>query len=214
PPGISSAGAITIPKDQTEAAYPLNAAGDAPLLTHKLALLAHANAGGDRWCSSLPAPITVSDVFATGKLQLAAIERGKSGVALCKIEQRRPWEGVAKLVLQGLPAKVSATPVEIAAGATEAVFPIATEADAPVGQHSGLFCELTAVVGGQPVTHRLAMGGAIRIDAPPAVAAAPASPAQPAAPAATPPKPLSRLEQLRKEADERAAASQPAKGTP
>ncbi|MFO0828331.1 MAG: PPC domain-containing protein [Phycisphaerales bacterium] len=206
PPGISSASAITIPAAQSEAAYQLNASGDAPLKTWKIAVLAHAPVqGGDVWVSSDLVDLAVADGFETGAIQLAATERGKPAALLCKLQSVRPFEGKAKLTLLGLPPKTACPPKEIASGDQEIVFEVATEADAPVGQHRGLFCELACVQAGETVTHRFAFDGVLRIDAPaPAPtteAATPAPPPPPTAPAPPePPRPLSRLEQLRKDA--------------
>lgn len=217
PPGVSSAGAITIAAAHGEGVYPINAAGDAPLGAYKIAVLAHADVGGgDRWVSSQLADLPVGDVLVNGKIELAAVEQGQAGGVLCRLNPVRPFEGNATLRLVGLPAGVSAPPLEASATDTEIVFPITVESGAPLGQHGGLFCEIAAPAGESTLSHRFAMGGAIRID-PPRVAAAPAQPAQPPPqaaqpPAPAPPKPLSRLQQLRKQAAEREASVETGQG--
>ncbi|GMU81112.1 MAG: hypothetical protein AMXMBFR47_09830 [Planctomycetota bacterium] len=215
PPGVGANPTITIPADKTEASYTLNAAGDAPARTYKIALSAVASVGGgEMWVSSQLVDLTVAEPFVSGTIQMAATEQGKPTTLLCKLEPARPFEGKAGVTLLGLPPKVTATPREITAADREIIFDLTAADDAPAGQHGGLFCELTGTEGGQPVRHRFAFNGVLRIDAPkPAVAAAPA-PGAPAPSAPAPPKPLSRLDQLRKEATEKQPASQPAPESP
>lgn len=202
PPGVSSANAITVNAQTPVASYPLNATGDAPLKRWPIAILAHANVrGGDVWLSSDLVELKVADAFERGTTQLAATERGKPAAFLCALEPVRPFDGKATVTLLGLPPNSSAAPREITSDMRELVFEVATREDTPIGQHRGLFCELSLTLGGEVVTHRFAFDGVLRVDAPPpapvATAAAPA-PAPPPTEAAPPqPKPLSRLEQLR-----------------
>lgn len=215
PPGISSTPKVTVSASQSEARYPLNAAADAPLAVHRVAVLAAASvAGGDRWVSSPLVDLAVGDAFVSGKLELAALERGRSGGVVCKLSRRRPFEGRAKVTLVGLPAGLSAQPVEIGNEEEQVVIPVVADAAAPVAQHSGLFCRLDVVQGGQPLWHRFAAGGAVRVDAPRAVAAAPPAAQAPPPAAATPPPPLSRLEQLRRDAARSPSTTPPAQANP
>lgn len=215
PPGVGANPTLAIPADRVEALYTLNAAGDAPARTYKVALSAVATVGGgEMWVSSQLVDLTVAEPFVSGTIQMAATEQGKPTTLLCKLEPARAFEGKAGVTLLGLPPKVTATPREITAADREIIFDLTAAADAPAGQHGGLFCELTAIEGGQPVRHRFAFNGVLRIDAPkPAVAAAPA-PAAPAPSAPATPKPLSRLDQLRREAAEKQPTSQPAPESP
>lgn len=207
PPGISSAGNIKIPAKAVSADYPINASGDAPLRTHQLVILAHANVGGaDRWVSSGLIPLEVADHFVTGGLKMCAIQRGESAGMVCNLNQIRPFEGEAKMELKGLPPGVSTEPVTVKPDQKDAVFTLVAKNDAPLGRHGGLFCEITSQVKGAPSSHRLAGGGVIRIDAIPAkVAQATPKPKPEPKPDAkpAPPKPLSRLQQLRKQAEQR-----------
>jgi hypothetical protein len=211
PPGVGSNPTINIPPEAPEGVYVLNAAGDAPAHAYKIAVVAMADVGGgELWVSSQLVDLTVAEPFVNGAIQMAATEQGRPATLLCKIDPVRAFEGKAGVTLMGLPPKVTATPREITAADREMMFDLTAAADAPVGQHGGLFCELVGTEGGQPVRHRFAFNGVLRIDAPkPAVAAAaPAAPA-PAEAAPAPAKPLSRLDQLRKEATDKPATSQP-----
>lgn len=214
PPGIASAVNVPVPAAASDALYPLSAAPDAPVRTSNVVILARATvAGGDIWVSSTLTPLQVERPFVVGTIQMAAVQRGQTAPLLVKLEPVRPFEGPATLTMLGLPAQTSCSPKQITAADKEIVFDVAIGPEAPIGQHGGLLCQLSLAQNGEEITHRVAQGGVLRIDAPPpapapAVAAVPAAPPPVAAPA---PKPLSRLEQLRRQAAEKAAAvSKPA----
>jgi hypothetical protein len=84
-----------------------------------------------------------------------------------------------------------------------------------------LFVQVIVEREGEPIVHFLGGGGTLRVDPPapskptaaPTAAAPPTAPA-PAAPAAAPKKPLSRLEQLRQEAQPKSDAAKPATDKP
>jgi type IV secretory pathway VirB10-like protein len=104
--------------------------------------------------------------------------------------------------------------VEVTKETREFSFKVAAEAASPPGQHKSLFCQVTLTLEGEAVA--FASGSTeLRIDPPPppkpAVAGAPPPPPPPEKKEAPPPekpkKPLTRLEKLRLEAEERAAAS-------
>ncbi len=211
PPGVTSAPSVNVAAAQGSAEYAVNAAGDAPLKTWKVCVLAHAAVqGGEVWIASDFVDLAVADTYEGGKLELAATERGKPAGMICKLTSVRAFDGKAKLTLFGLPPKVKCEPKDITSADAEAIFEIATEPDAPVGQHRGLFCELEVTQGTETVKHRLAYDGVLRIDnpppPPPQTAATPTPPPPPPPPppaGSPPPRPLSRLEQLRKQADEK-----------
>jgi len=86
--------------------------------------------------------------------------------------------------------------------------PIQTTDKTPVGQHKNLFCTVTILQNGEPVVHRVGMGGVFRVDPKPKepVAAKPVEEKKVVAKNEPAPKALSRLEQLRLEAQKEAAA--------
>ncbi len=211
PPGIASAVTVPAPGTAAEALYPLSAAPDAPVRTSNLVILARATvAGGDVWVSSALVPLQVERPFVTGTIQMAAAQRGQPASLLVKLEPVRPFEGSATLTILGLPPHATCSAKQITAADKEVVFDVAIGPEAPIGQHGGLLCQLSLMQNGEEIAHRVAQGGVLRIDAPPpapapAVAAAQTPPPPPAAAPAA--KPLSRLEQLRKQAAEKAAAA-------
>ena len=207
PPGVSAGGA-TIAEKATEATIPLNASGDAAVNKWKVCVLGTADVGGPVWVSTQLAELEVAPSILGGKIEMAAGERGKPVQVLCKIEQKKPFEGKAKLELLGLPPNTTAEPKEIAATDTEVIFDVATNEKSPTGQHKTLFCQLTVTQAGEPIQQTLAGGGVIRIDAPspPKPNVTPVAAATPTD--AKPAKPLSRLEKLRLEQASQQGAKQ------
>ncbi len=209
PPGVGSQDAITVAEGQSEAVYPLNASGDAALRSWTVALLAEADgAKGKVWTSSGPVPLEVAPPYLAMRIPMAAGEQGRPVAIPCKVEQLVPFEGEATVWMAGLPPKVTLekNPLVITRDAKEVVFHAVVAADAPVGQHKGLFCQVTVPGKGGPIVHAVGGGGVLRIDAPAKpkpgkaaeVAAAPTSvKAATNEPVA---RPLSRLEKLRAEA--------------
>ncbi len=217
PPGVGSQNEIDIPAGQTEALYPVNAAGNAQARTWKIAMTAVSDAGGGPvWTSSQLGSLTVAEPMVGMTIDMVAGEQGKTAQILCKINHITPFEGKATVTLFGFPPKVAcAQPTkEITKDDATLVFEADVAADAPVGQHKTLFGQIVITKDGEPIAHNLAGGSVFRIDAPPKP-----KPNQPAAPPpptpvaqapekkpeqAPPPKVLSRLEKLRLEAEERA----------
>jgi len=221
PPGLGAQPTLTLEKGQGELAYPVNAAGDAPLSTWQLVLQGEADTGrGVVFASSALTPINVVPPFLQLKLDLSATEQGKPVQVVAHLEPVTPFEGKATVKLHGLPPKCSAPDREIVATDTSVIFDVTTAPDTPPGKHASLFCEVDVVKEGEPIVHFLGGGGTLRVDPPappkPAAAAAAAAPA-PAPTAAKPEKkakPLSRLEQLRQEAQQKADAEKPAAEKP
>ncbi|MFT4589458.1 MAG: hypothetical protein ACI9VS_001696 [Candidatus Binatia bacterium] len=220
PPGVGSQNEVTLGEGQTEASYTLNANGNAALRVWKIAILANSDAGkGLIWTSSQLMDLTVDKPYIGLQIPLAASEQGKPAGVLCNIQQLQPFDGEATVQLHGIPPKVtiSQNPLKITSTNSAVVFNASVAADAPVGQHKSLFCQVIVWKNGEPIAHNIGGGGVLRIDPPPPApkVAAPAPvPAQPVAvakaptppPPAAPPKPLSRLEQLRLQAREAALA--------
>lgn len=213
PPGISSAGGITIPEKQNEALIPMNADGGAELKTWKIVV--NGSAGGPTGpllVSSQLAKLTVAPQFVTLAFQAASVEQGKEVDMAVKVNKAADFPGEATVALIGLPNKVTTDTKKITKDTPELIFHIKTDKVSPAGNHSNLFCQIVITKDGEPIIHNLGTGQ-LRIDVPlPPKANTPApAPPKPVAaappPAATPPKPLTRLEKLRLESKERAKAA-------
>jgi hypothetical protein len=141
------------------------------------------------------------------KIEMTTVEQGKDADVVCKLEQLRPFEGKAKVGLYGLPPNVVAEPAtkEITKDDKEVTFHVKVAANSPVGQHKAIFAQVLVPGEGDTMAHSVGGGGVMRIDSPPppkknAPVAKPGEAPKPGEPA----KRLSRLEQLRQEAEEKA----------
>jgi hypothetical protein len=215
PPGVSSATSVVIPEKQTETLLPMNASPGAVARKWKIAVLGTAPVGnGPVWVSSQLATLEVAVPFVAFAVERAAAEQGKETSLFCKVQHTTPFQGPAKVRLLGLPPKVTANDVDITSETKEFAFKLGIDKTSPPGQHRSLFCQVVVMQNGEPVVHNLG-GTELRIDVPlPPKANEPPKPApapvvaQPAAaPAKAPEKRLTRLEQLRKEQEEREKAA-------
>lgn len=217
PPGVGSASSATIPEGQNEAVLPMNANSGAQVRKWKTAVLGTATVGnGPVWVSSQLATLEIAPPFLQFAMERAACEQGKQVDLFCKITPTTPFDGPARVVLVGLPAKVTAPEVQITRDTKEVVFKVTVDKTSPAGQHKNLFCQVFVPKDGETVLHNVG-GTELRIDVPlpPKVAAAPPPPmpmpaAQPAAPPPPMEKRLTRLEKLRLEQAEREKAAKTA----
>ncbi|MDB6076297.1 MAG: putative subtilase-type serine protease precursor [Akkermansiaceae bacterium] len=200
PPGLGAPAGVTMPGDQSDAAYEVNANGDAGVGEWPVCVLAEANTPqGPVMVSTGLVKLKVVEPYLAMALDMAATEQGKPTVVLAKIDQHTEFQGDATAELMGLPHGAVAKPIVFNKTATEIQIPIEVAADATVGKHSSLFCKVTVPENGQGIIHSVGGMGTIRIDkpaedAPPAAAQVAKVEAAPTAPVE---KPLSRLEQLR-----------------
>jgi hypothetical protein len=211
PPGVGSAGGIAIPEKQNEALIPMNADGGAELKTWKIVVNgASSGPTGPLTVSSQLANLTVAQQFVTLEFQAASTEQGKEVDMAVKVNKAVDFPGEAQVTLIGLPNKATTDVKKITRDTKDMIFHIKTDKATPAGNHANLFCQVVITQNGEPIVHNLGTGQ-LRVDVPlPPKANAPApAPVAAAAPkpAAAPAKPLSRLEKLRQEAQERAAAA-------
>jgi hypothetical protein len=206
PPGIGAASAVDMPGDKSQVMYPLNADQGAALKKWKICVVGMADVKGQLWVSSELVDLEIAPPYMLATLQMTAAEQGKPTAVLCKLDQKVPFEGKAKVKLLGLPPNATAQEIEIAATDKEVTIPVTVDAKTPIGTHQTLFCRVTVMKDGSEIIHNLARGGVLRVDAPPPPKkdAPPPPPVQTAAkpPAKAPDavaKPLSRLEKLRQE---------------
>jgi hypothetical protein len=149
--------------------------------------------------------LSVEEPFVNMKLSMATAKQGEPADMVATVENLREFEGQADTQIFGLPAHSTAPVLKVDKTTGDLNIPITTSEKTPVGQHKNLFCTVTIMKDGEPILHRVGMGGVFRVDP---------KPKEPAPkPAETPkvvaknepkPKPLSRLEQLRLEAKKEA----------
>ena len=218
PPGIGARSSVTMAKGKSEVTYPLSASGNAGTTTWKIAILGYADAGhGTAYVSTQPAKLTIAEPYVAMKIEMAATEQGKPAEIVCKLEQRKPFEGKAKVILHGLPPRVTAeSRIRMVTKETaEVIFEVKTDPKTPKGQHKSLFCQVIVPENGELIYHNVGSGGVLRVDPPPPPKKEPKKPVakKPAAKKKPEPKKpqvkrLTRLEKLRLEAQERAKAQQ------
>jgi hypothetical protein len=166
PPGVGSAGAVTIPQGQTEAVFPLNANLNAALRKWPYVVWGMAGVGnGPVWVSSPLTPLEVASSYVSVTLDRAACEQGQQTKFTGKVQVATPWEGPAKLKLLGLPPGVEAPEVTLTKDSTEFQIPLTVAKTCPAGQHRNIICQVTVPQDGEAVTHNLG-GGQLRIDVP------------------------------------------------
>ena len=177
PPGVSSLPDMVIPKGATSIDYKLNATNKAEVRTWKTAVVASATVkGGTAYVSSQLAELEIAVPFLFGKIERTKVERGQTGKLVCTLDQKVPFAGTAIARLVGLPANTTAADVEVTQDSKEAVFDVVTTDKSPVGSHKNVFCTVTLTRECEPITHLVASGSVLRIDAPRATPPAGAKP--------------------------------------
>ncbi|NOX54513.1 MAG: hypothetical protein GXP27_08750 [Planctomycetes bacterium] len=204
-----------MPKGKSEAEYPLTATGNARIQKWPVFVLGTANENGAVWVSSQMVTLEVAEPYVTFAMQRAAVEQGQQTEIVCQVTHHRPFEGQAKVKLLGLPAKATTVELELTHDTQELVFPVKTAKDTPAGNHKNIFCQVVIVQNGEPITHSRVGGTELRVDKPlPPKTKAPAQPKpvakRPAKKQPAKPVRLSRLQQLRLQAQkERQASASP-----
>jgi hypothetical protein len=165
PPGVSSHQGIGIEPGKTEAVIPLTTSGDASVRDWKIVVVAEADVNGPMRTASEFATLKLVAPYLALAFPTAATEPGKNIDYSIGITVNTPFEGPAKVELLGLPPGVTTTPQEIAKDSTEVKFPLAVAADARVGHHKQLICQVTVMENGEPVVHSIGTGE-LRVDAP------------------------------------------------
>mgnify|MGYP003112759244 FL=1 len=206
PPGVGASSRVTIPKGQNEVFYPINANGNAEMKKWKIFVIGSANVGGNAWVSSQLAPLEVADSFVDLELARTAVEQGQETEIICKVNMKNPFEGDAMIKLVGLPPKVTTENITFNKESKELVFKVKTDPASPQGRHKSLFCQVEIPINGETVVHTTGRTE-LRIDKPaPPKKEEPAKPttvAKKEEPKKEAPKRLTRLEQLRLEAQKR-----------
>jgi len=220
PPGMGITGSTVVAEGATEASILVNAAPGAAVRKWKTAFTASAaTPTGVVWTATQLFTVEVAAPLVGFAQERAAVEQGSPARVFGKVVVARPFEGKATVKLVGLPAKAVTPDLELTKDTKELSFAVTTDKATPPGKH-GVFVQVVVPVNGESVVHNVG-GNEFRVDVPlppkvaPVAAAAPSKPAAPV-PAAAPPtaKPLTRLEQLRKDQDEREKAGKPAAPVP
>lgn len=186
PPGTGSQPDISLPKGTNSAIYTLNAGGGASIRTWKIAILGQASVnGGTAYVSSQLADLNIAEPYVTGKFDITNVVVGGSVKVVCKLDQKRPFDGSAEVTLNGLPPGATASPVTMTKESKELVFTVNTATNAQKGVTRTLLAAAVIKQGGDQVMQTVAANGQLRIELPRTLVAS----AQPAAPAGKQEKP-------------------------
>lgn len=209
PPGVTSPATMTFGEKDTELEYELNADANAEINTWNINVVSESDGGKGVMMAASPfVQLSVEEPFVSMKLSMATAKQGEAVSMVADVENLREFDGEAEVQLFPMPAHATVPVLKIDKASTNLALPIQTDEKTPVGQHKNLFCTVTIMRDGEPIVHRVGMGGVLRIDPKPKdpVAAKPGEEKKEVATNAPAEKPLSRLEQLRLEAQNEAAA--------
>lgn len=212
PPGVSSSRSVKIAKGQTEALIPMNAAGNAAVQETMIAVRCIATVGNGSYETCTPfVPLRVEEQYVTFQFAAAAVNQGAEVPLIVTVNKRKDFEGEAQVTLVGLPANATAEPLTMTKDTEQLTFNVVAAENTPVSDNKNLLCQVEVPEAGTTIHHTLG-SGRLRVDPPPPEPKEPEPMPDPmpvAQETKPQPKPLSRLEQLRQEAEEarRAAAS-------
>jgi len=164
PPGISSRATMAFgPKDDV-IEYELNANRNAQIATWDVTVLAEANSGGMMMTAAPFVQLSVEEPFVDMDLNMTTATQGQNVDLLANVENLRDFEGTADVQLFGLPAHAKTPVRKIDAKTSELKFPLEISEKTPVGKKKNLFCTVTVKKNGEPIVHRVARGGVLRVD--------------------------------------------------
>ena len=202
PPGVGAASGVDVPADKNEVMFPINATGSAPVKDWHVVVAGTVTFEGEEAkgrpsirISSQPVKLSVAEPYVQVALDKGTAEQGQDTTFTGTVTVPTAFEGEAKVVLLGLPAKTKSEPLMITSGSKEVEFAVSVEADAPAGRHANVVCEVHVPQGEDQIIHRMA-ATELRIDKPLPVKSQAAPKPKPVKPK-TQEKKLSRREQLR-----------------
>ncbi|MCA9234907.1 MAG: PPC domain-containing protein [Planctomycetales bacterium] len=163
PPGVSANNSLSIREKENEAALPVTAGGNAKPGDWDMVVVGEADVDGRIVVSTQLAKMRVAPGHMGLTFGTVATGQGVDAEYVIPLEQRTPFDGVAKLELLGLPPGVTAPVVEIDKTAEQVVFPLTVAADARVGRHRSVMCRVTLTEAGEPVVQTVG-SGELRID--------------------------------------------------
>jgi hypothetical protein len=207
PPGITSPSTVVFGEKENTIEYELNASGSAEINSWNVTVIAEADAGKGVMVTAAPfVKLSVEEPFVEMKLNLTTAKQGEQANMLANVTKLRDFSGQADVQLVAIPAHATVPVMKIDQGTTELSLPVQTSEKTPVGQHKNLFCTVTISRDGEPIVHRVGMGGILRVDPRPKEAPKTEAVETKVVVSNKPvsEKPLSRLEQLRMEAKQQA----------
>ncbi len=165
PTGLGTAGTVQIKEGESEAVYTVSANGNAAPRKWQICVVGSADFGaGPVWMSTELIDIEVAEPYVAGKIGRSFVDQGDSTTITVQLEQKRPFEGKAKLSLLGLPPNATAEDKEITKDTTEVQFTVKAGENTPAATHKQLFCQFQLTQEGEEMNTAFANGGILRVD--------------------------------------------------
>ena len=166
PPGVSSRGSVTIPKNSSEITLPLTANRNAALGSSPIVVTGSAQFAGAAYeVSSQLVDLSIEDSLFKVAFDKSNVEQGQETDIKVTIERTRDFEGSTRAELVGLPAGTSSVPMDVASDAQELVFRVKAEPTARPGRFNTVLCRLVVTQNNEPIMQTLGTGQ-LRVDKP------------------------------------------------
>ncbi len=169
PPGVGSLPDITIPKGSNSAIYALNAKADAQPNKWKIAVLGsvgvenRGDRGGATFVSSSLTTLEIAEPFVVGTMSPVTVSPGQETKLVCKLDQKKPFDGKARVHVLGLPEGVTATDAQITSADKEVTIKLKIGEKVSPASYRNFLCAADVVHNGQTIPHNLASGAVIRV---------------------------------------------------
>jgi hypothetical protein len=172
PPGVGSLPDVTIPKGSNSVIYQLNAKGEVEPRKWKIAVLgsntsgernADRGGGGAIYVSSQLATLETAEPFVVGTVAPVIVSPGQEAKLICKLDQRKPFEGKARVHVLGLPEKITASEAFITSKDKEVIVKLTVDSTITPGSYRNFLCSADVVHNDHVIPHNLAAGAVIRV---------------------------------------------------
>jgi hypothetical protein len=165
PPGIGSLGTIQVKEGESDAIYVISANGNAPLKNWLICIVGTADFGtGPVWLSTGLVNVQVEEPFVAGQIARSFVDQGDTTTVRVKLDQKRPFEGTAKLSLLGLPPNCTAEDRPFTKDDKQVEFTVKAGPNTPTATHKQLFCQFQLEKDGAPMVSSFGNGGILRVD--------------------------------------------------
>lgn len=172
PPWIVAEPFIIVPADKSSAMYRLEARSEAAARVWPLVATARVDTVSStedtsqldgRDVASQIVELRIGAVPIAGRFVNLAAEQGQTIQVRCNLNKVAELPINLTATIEGLPNRVSASPVKLSADAAEVDFTLVFEPDAPIGQFDRVQCRLTGELNGQAVSFVVAPNSRLQI---------------------------------------------------
>ena len=118
---------------------------------------------GAIYVSSQLATLETAEPFVVGTVAPVIVSPGQEAKLICKLDQRKPFEGKARVHVLGLPEKITASEASITSTDKEVVIKLNVDATMAPGSYRNFLCSADVVHNEHVIPHNLAAGAVIRV---------------------------------------------------